>query len=1005
MLFAKHFLPFLFIGMLGPLSVQSVYGQEPESAPEGTAAGMEVVAPEPVAAPEAPAVEAAPAPEAPAAEAAPAPEAPAVVAAPAPEAPAAEPAPAPEAPAVEPASAPEAPAAEPAPAPEEAAGTAALPGDEPVAAPAAAEAPAVVAPAPTVMPVADGQPGLLPGQEDEGKAPSDEDFKPALLDEDDASDAEKKAPDKRGGAAPGLKIGLGDEPDNVIAEAEKDMAEFKAEAGGEAPDAAQSLPADDEAALSETIKRQAAEIEGLHDIDEGNRLMREKNYDAAIARFDAALKNLPLRPKTVDLRKNLKSQQAQCKLLQARDFYESGKFAECRAAALAALQYDPMLEEANDLRQRAERKETAQREREEKIAKDPRMSAQYAEKTKFIDDAITRGRQFMSIGENEKARTEFRKVMAKDESNPDAAYYLREIARREYKMNTKMGNATAEQMIADVREKWLTKVTPETLPRDDKGPGPTEGTAARRQMTEKLKRLTLKELAFRGASIEDVISFLSIQSVAVDTESPEGQKGVNIIMNLRRPGDQATAQAPQPQPAATDDFFGSGGAAAPATATASIAPVTMQLRDISLLDAIKHITAVTGLRYRIEENVVVITPADVVQGEVISRMYPVQANFQDLLGREDVPTTTAEGGVGGFVETTAAATPVTLGQKAKQFFERGGVPFPVGTSIDYIPQIGKLIVANTVENLDKLEQMLSELNVIPKQVEIEAKFLEIAQQDLEELGMEWLLTDNWEIAENSGSASTPLSARERIQIDKNSVTKGLRYMDYGGGTPTAVGGGTMGGILSVSSILTNPQVTMILHALEQKSGANLLSAPKVTTKSGQNAEIKVVREITYPTEYEQEAQAIGTAGVGGTTPSRVIVTPSTFEKREVGVILSASPVVDPDGYTIDLTMIPQVVELSGWIDYGYDNYNEEGVFLQHVALPQPVFTHPHHCDQHIHMGRPDGGHGRPDHGGGLEHGGQDSLTWRSSPPRILVPQQVEQQPEEEPSDICDGAPG
>ena len=406
-----------------------------------------------------------------------------------------------------------------------------------------------------------------------------------------------------------------------------------------------------------------------------------------------------------------------------------------------------------------------------------------------------------------------------------------------------------------------------------------------------------------------------------------------------------SANTPFPSTGTDEIFPTSDGSTPPPVnaATANIAPVTMQLRDITLLDAIKHITAVTGLKYRIEDNVVVITPADVVQGEVVSRMYPVQANFQDLLGREDAASTTSDT-VGGFTDASAAtAPPASLGQKAKLFFERGGVPFPVGTSIDYIPQIGKLIVANTVENLDKLEQMLSELNVIPKQVEIEAKFVEIAQNDLEELGMEWLLTDNWEIAENASAAATPLSARERIQVDKNNATKGLRYLNNASGVPTAAGGGTMGSLLSISSILTNPQLTFILHALEQKTGANLLSAPKVTTKSGQNAEIKVVREITYPTEFDQNVQAVdvgasGTSTAGGSASrTKVIVTPAGFEKREVGVILSASPVVDPDGYTIDLTMIPQVVELSDWIDYGYDNFDEEGVFIQHIALPQPVF--------------------------------------------------------------------
>ena len=156
----------------------------------------------------------------------------------------------------------------------------------------------------------------------------------------------------------------------IIMEAEKDKAEYEASAAGkEIGDISTNLPAGDEAALSETIKRQAAEIEGLHDIDEANRMMAEKNYDAAVNLFNSALKKLPLRPKTVELRKNLKSKQAECKLLQAKDFYERGQFADAKVAALGALQYNPMLEEAEDLRQRADKKEKAQQEREEKIAR------------------------------------------------------------------------------------------------------------------------------------------------------------------------------------------------------------------------------------------------------------------------------------------------------------------------------------------------------------------------------------------------------------------------------------------------------------------------------------------------------------------------------------------------------------------------------------------------------------------------------------------------------------
>ena len=45
-------------------------------------------------------------------------------------------------------------------------------------------------------------------------------------------------------------------------------------------------------------------------------------------------------------------------------------------------------------------------------------------------------------------------------------------------------------------------------------------------------------------------------------------------------------------------------------------------------------------------------------------------------------------------------------------------------------------------------------------------------------------------------------------------------------------------------------------------------------------------------------------------------TPSNFETRNTGVTLEVEPVVGPDGVTIDLNLVPQVVEFEGFINYG-----------------------------------------------------------------------------------------
>ena len=126
------------------------------------------------------------------------------------------------------------------------------------------------------------------------------------------------------------------------------------------------------------------------------------------------------------------------------------------------------------------------------------------------------------------------------------------------------------------------------------------------------------------------------------------------------------------------------------------------------------------------------------------------------------------------------------------------------------------------------------------------------------------------------------------------------------------------GIFGVGGLLTNPEFQVVVRALSQKKGVDLLSAPKLTTKSGQRAVIEIVREFRYPTTFTSPQLPSITAG-SGTVNVPAIVTPSTpgnFETRNTGVTLEVEPVVGPDGVTVDLNLVPQVVEFEGFVNYG-----------------------------------------------------------------------------------------
>jgi general secretion pathway protein D len=56
-------------------------------------------------------------------------------------------------------------------------------------------------------------------------------------------------------------------------------------------------------------------------------------------------------------------------------------------------------------------------------------------------------------------------------------------------------------------------------------------------------------------------------------------------------------------------------------------------------------------------------------------------------------------------------------------------------------------------------------------------------------------------------------------------------------------------------------------------------------------------------------------------------TPTSFETRDLGVELEVEPTVDSDGYTIDLSLSPQITDFEGFINYGTPIQTSQPVYL------------------------------------------------------------------------------
>jgi len=702
-------------------------------------------------------------------------------------------------------------------------------------------------------------------------------------------------------------------------------------------------PAVDRFATQEQLRRVAEEAHGMQALRAGEQQLANQELARARVSFEEALRFIPDRPDREEARARARRGLAGVNYMQAIAFERAEDFEQALAAATQARNHGYVQAEAliRRIRRRMEDGPVVPPPRETRRWEEESFRNRQAE----VQDWLKRGREAYLAGEYQRAYSAFGSVLARDPQNKEAIRMRLMAAQKIHDRATMEVDSTRERMVAEVREAWNPRdyAVLETVDEIRLGPGtparPDE--PGRERIMSKMNRIRLPEIDFRQANIRDVVDFLHQQSVEHDpTDDP--RRGVNLILRL---GDDAAPAPPRRRdadPFAADPF---GAPAAAPDAPGGERLITFSALDVTLKEALDIVVDLSRLKYRIRGSVVMIVPEDVAETDIIHRMYDVLptvvTRFQELgaavgLGQPQ------QRDFGGFQPMPAAGAAGAAGEPDwKTFFTEMGVEWPARSSIRYVPQIGKLIVANTAENLAVFERVLSVLNVVPFQIEIEARFVEVQQTDIDSLGLEWLLTDQWQIAEHRADAGLPLSARRRIVASsdpqRGSLTRGNRFM-----TRSPVAGETMqDNLLTVSAMLTNPELSLVLHALQQRGHTDLLSAPKITTKSGQEAVLKVVTEFIYPTEFETEGIGATSGAIGGeTTTIGAVVTPSAFQTREVGVILRVVPRVTPEGQMIDLDLHPEVVSEPTWRNYGstFTSFDPAGnPITQELNMEQPFF--------------------------------------------------------------------
>lgn len=537
-----------------------------------------------------------------------------------------------------------------------------------------------------------------------------------------------------------------------------------------------------------------------------------------------------------------------------------------------------------------------------------------------VNELLVRGRARYLYGDYQGALDSYREVLQYQPNNSESKAYQIRI-RQMLSENSGRWNlgVTKGKLLELLDESWK---LPEVFNRENVKVDSANGNDP---VIEKMKSIQLPEgFLVRDQPLDRALILLQSQAATYDKD----QKGVNIVL----------------------------------IDTANKNPtVSIQLRGVSVYQALDYTCKRVGFSFTIGSGGIVEVREDTGDSLLETEIYPLStAAVLKMTGLGAGGTGGAAAGGGGaaspFGGAAAGGAGAGDGQRPeevaiKNFLTRSGVAFEPPATLSYDGT--NLIVYQSRKNLDRVKNIIRRYSDI-KQVHIEAKFMEVEQKILNELGVNWNLTPTV-AGTGTVNAATNLRSINSVFATNNAQVRSLTVSQATGATttipqpaPNFPGGINLGNTAQSYTanvgIIGAETLRLAIRAIEENAGSDLMSSPSLTVLDNKTAVIKVAQLLRYPQAYGDTQSNVGTGGGGGVTTTGAAVaitagTPQDFTQMEVGVSLEVTPTVGADD-SIALNLKPKVTEFEGFVEYGGTSIAISGGVS--VSVPsgffQPIFS-------------------------------------------------------------------
>jgi len=585
---------------------------------------------------------------------------------------------------------------------------------------------------------------------------------------------------------------------------------------------------------------------------------------------------------------------------------------------------------------------------------------------------------FLEAGQLDAADAKLKEAVRLDASNKAAYYYMDLVKEARFRISSQRHEQANRDKMLEVSRAWEepTQAAKLPVPNPYNSTNLIYTSKGRQGIMAKLNLIKFDQVQFDGLPLSEVVRNLSDEARRRDPE----KKGINIIVNPNAPAptapaatfvDPATGQPVAAPPTEAVDVNG---------IAIKLTPPLQDVRLGEVLNAIVTV-AEKPLKISLEDYAVVISLKGAEPTPLFMREFAVDPNtfIQGLeavsgfafdiqtsggsgggggggggaggqgTGLLTIPRVAvagqAQGGTGGGGGgggqngqngvglsgiTTRTNNMEAVAAAVRQFFLTLGVNLDpaLGKSVFFNDRKGILLVRATTDELDVIEKVIQVLNVAPPQVNIKAKFTEISQGDNKALGFDWFLGNT------VVGGKSVLSGGTQPSLNGANPPSTVFPGNVAGGTtiaPATTDGLITSGLrnsygrdnivtpalMSFTGILTDPQFRVVVRAIDQRDGIDLLSEGEVTTLSGRQAQIQVVEMKTIVTGVDQSQgqQGAATPTSGSGTVNQAVA--ATFQTPQTqllpfGPTLDVLPSVSSDGYTIQMTIIPTLTEFVGY---------------------------------------------------------------------------------------------